>query len=114
MAAHLPPPHPTNREALFRYGYPHQIEITGRWVQPDTDYPIIHQWMNNPLVAQFWQQNHAPEQVRHYLHQQCASYHDVLVIELNQIPVAYSEIYHIKDDLLAYFIPKKQAHGEQW
>ncbi|BFM15926.1 rhizobactin siderophore biosynthesis protein RhbD [Maricurvus nonylphenolicus] len=75
------------------------------------DLGLVHQWMNYPHVAEFWQQAWPEEKIAGYLEQQINSYHNVMIVSVNQVPVAYTELYPVIDDPLS----KRCDHSaEDW
>ncbi|MFO6424607.1 GNAT family N-acetyltransferase [Motilimonas sp. KMU-193] len=95
----------TKTTKVFSAPYANDVTVSGRWVQPQQDAELIHQWMNHPLVAPYWQQDKSLAEVLAYLQQQCRSYHQVMLLEINNTPVAYCELYRLQDDPLAQHIP---------
>jgi acetyl CoA:N6-hydroxylysine acetyl transferase len=68
------------------------------------DVTIIHQWMNDPDVAMWWDLAKSEQDVASYLQDQIESEHsDAFVVELDDEPVGYVEIYDVKRDRLAKY-----------
>lgn len=72
---------------------------------------LIHQWMNQPHVARYWQQAWPIDRIQHYLEQQIASYHEVFLLVVNDKPVAYTELYPVSEDRLAQYCTH---HPNDW
>lgn len=60
----------------------------------------LHRWMNLSHVSEFWQQAWPVERIDGYLKKQVTSYHEVFWVYLNEMPVAYTELYPVTQDLL--------------
>lgn len=61
----------------------------------------LWQWMNYPHVAKFWHQAWSKEKIKQYLLKQINSHHAVYFIAIENMPIAYAELYPIKDDVLS-------------
>lgn len=77
------------------------LEVSLRPACVNNDVELVHQWMNYPHVAEFWQQAWSEEKIAAYLKRQINSYHQVMIVSVNQIPVAYTELYPVADDPLS-------------
>ncbi|WP_144635222.1 GNAT family N-acetyltransferase [Bordetella genomosp. 13] len=76
--------------------------LTLRSADPDADLPHFHRWMNDPHVAEFWQETGTPEQHRAYLARLAADAHAApLIAALDDTPFAYVETYWAQEDRLA-------------
>jgi RimJ/RimL family protein N-acetyltransferase len=69
---------------------------------PDEHLTLVHGWMNEPHVAEWWNLAGSPEVVRSYLAGQAASEHlDPWIACSDGVPFAYVETYRAFDDPLA-------------
>jgi RimJ/RimL family protein N-acetyltransferase len=75
-------------------------------VKPDRDLPIIHQWMNDPVVARYWQLDGPVERTARYLTEQRDLAHaEPYLARLRGRPAGYWEIYRAAEDRLADYYP---------
>ncbi|UJP05478.1 MAG: acetyltransferase [Nitrosomonas sp.] len=78
--------------------------LTLRTLDPDTDLAAFNRWMNDPVVAEFWQETGCLAKHRDYLAAVNADPHIVsLVACLDDEPFGYFEIYWAKEDRIAPF-----------
>lgn len=81
-----------NQTLIFR-----TIEIVG-------DLECFHRWMNDPIVAQFWQETGDVAKHRAYLESIAADSHTTSLIgSLDEEPFGYFEIYWAKENRIAPF-----------
>lgn len=77
-------------------------------VKPDRDLPTIHRWMNDPLVARYWQLDGPLERTADHLAEQHALAHtEPYLARLRGRPAGYWEIYRAADDRLAAHYPAR-------
>lgn len=94
-------------ECLFeRREYSEHYGVIDRtvWMRPvdaDFDTKIIHDWMNRPHVAEFWNQAWPVERIREYLHKSVARPgFDPYIAYMDDEPFAYFEAYDPAQDRL--------------
>lgn len=76
--------------------------LTFRTVDPATDLGCFNRWMNDPVVAEFWQETGDLAKHRVYLESIQADPHVInLIACLNDEPFGYFEIYWAKEDRIA-------------
>lgn len=76
--------------------------LSFRSVDIDRDLKSFSRWMNDPIVAEFWQEEGTPEQHRAYLNRLAADPHTVtLQACLDDVPFGYFEVYWAKEDRIA-------------
>lgn len=81
-----------------------QASLTFRTVDLDTDLACFHRWMNDAVVAEFWQEAGDLAKHRDYLATIASDAHVVnLIACLDDEPFGYFEIYWAKEDRLAPF-----------
>lgn len=74
----------------------------------DRDLDLLHGWMNDPEVAQYWRMPWPREQIETYLHKQCdATNSDPYVGEVDGTPISYWELYRADLDALAQHYPAR-------
>lgn len=67
----------------------------------DRDFDRFCRWMNDPVVASFWEQAWSADRLRDYLDQRFADPHTIPAIGcFDELPFAYFEIYWAKEDRL--------------
>jgi acetyl CoA:N6-hydroxylysine acetyl transferase len=77
-------------------------------VKPDHDLPIIHRWMNDPAVDEYWQLAGPVERTTAYLAEQRALPHTAGYLgRLAGRPVSYWELYSAARDRLATHYPAR-------
>lgn len=70
----------------------------------EADLPHFHRWMNDPHVAEFWQEEGDLDHQRAYLRKIAADPHSVpLIASLDGKPFGYFEVYWAREDRLAPF-----------
>jgi len=68
---------------------------------PARDLDVFCQWMNDPVVAQFWEQAWPRAQLADYIEQRLADPHTIPAIgRFDERPFAYYEIYWAREDRL--------------
>ncbi|KAF4407282.1 GNAT family N-acetyltransferase [Streptomyces lycii] len=76
--------------------------FTLRPVDPGTDTPLVHTWMNDPEVARFWEMPHPADRIGRYLRDQHTSSHSAPYLGcLDGTPMSYWELYRADLDPLA-------------
>ncbi|MCT7659806.1 acetyltransferase [Mycobacterium sp. CPCC 205710] len=79
-------------------------------MEPDRDLALLHSWLNDPEVAQFWNMAWPLAKVASYLRDQHDSAHSVAHVgEANGVPMSYWELYRADLDPLAEHYPAR-AH----
>lgn len=77
-----------------------------RAASPEADLELIHRWMIQPHVEKFWHQAWPPERWKSELDTQLAGTHSLpCVVAHNGVDLAYIEIYRVRRDRLADFVP---------
>lgn len=85
-----------------------------RAIDPDRDLPAFHRWMNDPVVANFWQEEGELALHRDYLGRIAADPHTTgLIACFDEQPFAYFEVYWAKEDRIAPFYDA-QDHDRGW
>lgn len=75
-----------------------------RTLDPEHDLPLIHDWMNKPRVARFWEEAGTLEQHRAFVEKVMSSPHThPLIGSFNGKPFGYFEAYWAKEDRIAPF-----------
>lgn len=78
--------------------------FTLREADPDRDLHAFNRWMNNPRVAQFWEEDGSLEQHHAYLQKQLDDPHTLpLIGHFDGQPFGYFEVYWAKEDRIAPF-----------
>ncbi|MET7641598.1 GNAT family N-acetyltransferase [Streptomyces sp. NPDC005438] len=73
-----------------------------RPVRLEEDLSTVHRWMNDPVVARFWEMPHPPDRIAGHLRQQLASAHSLPFLGLlDGEPMSYWELYRADLDFLA-------------
>lgn len=99
----LRPPKPTG-VVYSRYISWLDCTFSLRRVQIDADLGNFHRWMNQPRVAQFWQENGDLDKHRQYLQGIEADPHIIALMGcFADRPCAYLEVYWAKEDRIAPF-----------
>ena len=71
-------------------------------VKPDRDLPVIHRWMNDPAVAEFWELDGPLERTAEHVYRQLDLPHSQpLLARLAGRPIGYWELYQAAQDPLA-------------
>ncbi|MBS9534546.1 acetyltransferase [Mycobacterium sp. M1] len=66
------------------------------------DLDLLHAWMNDPEVAQFWHKAWPRDQIEAYLREQQDTTHSTPYVgALNEVPISYWELYRADLDPLA-------------
>ncbi|WP_171044335.1 GNAT family N-acetyltransferase [Pseudoalteromonas citrea] len=80
--------------------------ISFKVIDPKTDLALFHQWMNNPRVAEFWDQAWSEEALHNYLKEKLDSPFELPLIGcFNDIPFGYFEVYWASQDRIAPYYP---------
>jgi RimJ/RimL family protein N-acetyltransferase len=75
-----------------------------RTVEPEHDLATVHRWMNDPVVAHFWEESGDLGHHRTYLERQAADPHTLpLIGSFDGQPFGYFEAYWAKEDRIAPF-----------
>lgn len=73
-----------------------------RFADPDGDAELISEWMNRPHLAETWRYNYPADQWRQHLSNQFAgNYSRPYVININERPMAYMELFRAAQDEIA-------------
>lgn len=81
-----------------------QASLSFRRLEVEPDLAHFNRWMNDPVVAHFWQETGSIAQHRDYLAKLDADAHVFpLIASLDERPFAYFEIYWAKEDRIAPF-----------
>ncbi|MGV0633104.1 GNAT family N-acetyltransferase [Mycolicibacillus trivialis] len=81
-------------------------EFSLRPLDIDRDLDLIHGWMNDPDVAEFWRKAWPREHIAAYLRDQQQSSHSAAYVgELSGAPMSYWELYRADLDPLAEYYP---------
>lgn len=76
--------------------------LSFRSVDIERDLMNFNRWMNDPVVAEFWQEEGTPEQHRAYLSKLAADPHTVTLLAcLDDVPFGYFEVYWAKEDRIS-------------
>ena len=78
-----------------------ELNVTLRVLDTEEDLLLVHQWMNEPHVEEFWQQAWSVGRIATYLKDQIASYHEILIVSVNGFDVAYTELYPVAKNALS-------------
>ena len=71
-------------------------------VKPEKDLPLIHRWMNDPAVAEYWELDGPPERTAAHVREQIELPHThPLLARLSGRAIGYWELYQATDDRLA-------------
>lgn len=100
-------------ELYRRHIHSLDLDISLRLLNIDSDLDIFTEWMNQPRVAEFWEQAWPKSQQREYLQKTLADPHKQPVIACfgNQ-PFAYFEVYWAMEDRLGpYYNAKPYDRG---
>ena len=99
----LRPPKPTGE--VYRRHIPWLgLDFSLRALHPDRDLPHLHRWMNDPVVAHFWQEQGSVDQQRTYIDKVAADPHTTALIgSFGDQPCLYVEAYWAREDRIAPF-----------
>ncbi|MFV2121101.1 GNAT family N-acetyltransferase [Streptomyces sp. Act-28] len=82
--------------------------FTLRAVDPAADTPLVHAWMNDPEVAEFWEMAQPRERISAYLREQVGSAHSTPYIGcVDGTPMSYWELYRADLDPLRHHYPAR-------
>ena len=77
-------------------------------VDPDRDLALVHRWMNDPAVAEYWELDGPPGRTAAHLAEQRALGHTrSCIAALDARPIGYWEIYRAAADRLAGYYPAR-------
>ncbi|WP_309235251.1 GNAT family N-acetyltransferase [Streptomyces sp. TRM64462] len=77
-----------------------------RAVDPDGDAKLVHGWMNDPEVAEYWELAQPVERIAAYLREQIASAHSTPYVGcVDGTPMSYWELYRADLDPLRHHYP---------
>lgn len=109
----LRPPKPTG--VVYRRYIPWlQKTISFRTVVLDDDLATFNRWMNDPVVARFWQEEGDLAQHRGYLRRIAEDQHTLSLIGcFDDEPFGYFEVYWAKEDRIAPFY-EAADHDRGW
>jgi RimJ/RimL family protein N-acetyltransferase len=99
--------HPVRPQRLRGEVYARHIPWLGKTLSLSafdlaSDLPALHRWMNDPVVAHFWQEEGSMEKHRAYVEGLLADPRvDPLVLRLDGRPFGYVEAYWAKEDRIA-------------
>lgn len=66
----------------------------------------LHNWCNRSYSARFWRMQGSLKQLQKYYIKKLRHYREVLLmVYINQYPVAFTEIYQVKKNILGRYIP---------
>ncbi|OEF03961.1 GNAT family N-acetyltransferase [Vibrio genomosp. F10] len=97
----LRPPMP--RGTVYkRYDHEADVTVSFRVFDIDKDMPLFTQWMNDPRVADFWEQAWSEDKLRQFAQERLADAHIIpLIGEFNGQPFGYVEVYWVSEDRLS-------------
>ncbi|MCP9962984.1 acetyltransferase [Streptomyces somaliensis] len=82
--------------------------FTLRAVDPAADAGLVHAWMNDPEVAEYWEMAQPEERIAAYLRGQVGSAHSTPYIGcVGGIPMSYWELYRADLDPLRHHYPAR-------
>ncbi|MYM28035.1 GNAT family N-acetyltransferase [Duganella sp. CY15W] len=81
-----------------------QQTLSFRVADIDAHLPHFHRWMNDPFVAEFWEEEGSLDYHRSYLERLGADPHSIpLIACLDERPIGYFEVYWAKEDRISPF-----------
>lgn len=84
--------------------------FTLRTMDPVGDFELVHRWMNDPVVARFWELGGSARRLQAHLDQQFAGSHSRPYIGLlDDEPMSYWELYWAAEDRLAGYYPARSG-----
>ncbi|WP_255754787.1 GNAT family N-acetyltransferase [Massilia sp. erpn] len=105
-AGHSHPVRPSQPAGVVYRRYIPWLErtLSFRVADADTDLPHFHRWMNDPHVAEFWEEEGDTDYHRAYLERLGADAHSIpLIACLDERPIGYFEVYWAKEDRISPF-----------
>ncbi|MCQ0025208.1 acetyltransferase [Streptomyces somaliensis DSM 40738] len=82
--------------------------FTLRAVDPAADAGLVHAWMNDPEVAEYWEMAQPEERIAAYLREQVGSAHSTPYIGcVGGTPMSYWELYRADLDPLRHHYPAR-------
>ncbi|MFM9432982.1 acetyl CoA:N6-hydroxylysine acetyl transferase [Janthinobacterium sp. CG_23.3] len=99
----LRPPQPVG-DVYRRYIPWLERTLSFRVADSDADLPHFHRWMNDPHVAEFWEEQGDLARHRAYLERLAGDPHSIpLIACLDDVPFGYFEVYWASEDRIAPF-----------
>ncbi len=90
------------RTALEHQGFGGTFSL--RSLDVDRDLDLLHFWMNDPVVAEYWNKPWSRTKIKSYLRQQQRSDHSSPYLgELDGVPMSYWELYRADLDPLSQY-----------
>ncbi|NAZ98375.1 GNAT family N-acetyltransferase [Vibrio toranzoniae] len=87
-----------------RYDFDANVDVSFRVVELDKDIARFTRWMNDPRVANFWEQAWSEEKLAEFLTERLADPHIIpLIGEFNGQPFGYIEAYWVSEDRLSAY-----------
>ncbi|WP_146454464.1 GNAT family N-acetyltransferase, partial [Vibrio splendidus] len=87
-----------------RYDCDANVDVSFRVVELDKDIARFTRWMNDPRVANFWEQAWSEEKLAEFLTERLADPHIIpLIGEFNGQPFGYIEAYWVSEDSLSAY-----------
>jgi len=87
-----------------RYDYNADVEISFRVFDLEKDMDSFTVWMNNPRVANFWEQAWSKEKLTKFVKERLSDDHIIpLIGEFNGRPFGYIEAYWVSEDRLSSY-----------
>ncbi len=88
-------------------------KLSLRKLDLEKDLDIFHHWHNKEFVSEFWELNRSKEELREYIEGLYESHFQLpVIVELEDRPIGYFEIYRAFDDRIApYAEPKVYDRG---
>jgi RimJ/RimL family protein N-acetyltransferase len=110
-APNVAPTSPPGPRSVLWYDLPTPAgRFTLSPVKPDRDLPLIHRWMNDPAVAEYWALDGPPERTADHVHAQLElGYTQPLLARLSGRAIGYWELYQAAQDPLAGHYPAEPA-----
>ena len=85
-------------------------EFSLRRLDRDRDLDMVHSWMNDSEVAQFWKMPWSRAEIASYLHRQDMSTHSIPYVGvLDGTPMSYWELYRADLDPLAQHYAARES-----
>lgn len=109
------PTRPVNLSGEVYRRFDHEISkfISFKVADPIEDLDLFHQWMHNPRVSHFWEQNWSKEQLQSYLANKLTTpYNLPLIGYFDDQAFGYFEVYWAGEDRIApYYSWQAQDRG---
>lgn len=96
-----------------RYDHDADVEISFRVFDIEKDIDLFTRWMNDPRVANFWEQAWSKEKLTEFAQERLNDDHIIpLIGEFNGQPFGYIEVYWVSEDRLsAYYDVQPHDRG---